>query len=149
MFAPDYFENWLVYYLPLLAFLVSFGIAHHPVVIRLCSKQAVRQKNVEILARALFQKGGIHHTRAKTGMLIFCSNLEKICYLLPDRGVEMAIPADEWQILRQDFQGIYADKNPYAALITQLNSSTAVFSRYLPAQENDINELPDALDIQL
>lgn len=149
MFSPDFFENWLVYYLPLLAFGISFGMAHLPVIKRLCSKNAVLRKNVEIMARAIFQKGGIHHTRAKTGLLVYCSNLEKICYLLPDRGLELAIPAEDWQQLRRDFQEIYAGKNPYTALLAQLSRTKELFSRYLPALPDDINELPDTLDIDL
>ena len=73
MYAPDLFENWLVYYVPIFAFVVSYSFGHLPAIKRLCSKKSVLQKNVEMMARAIFQKGGIHHTRAKTGVLIYCS----------------------------------------------------------------------------
>ncbi len=146
---PDFFENWLVYYMPLLAFLLGFGFAHLPSIKRISSKKSALDKNVEVMARAIFQKGGIHHTKAKIGLLIYCSFLEKNVYLLPDRGVEIAIPNEEWQNLRRDFQSIFAGKNSKEALLGELNKSRLLFSQYLPAQAHDINELPDNLEIDL
>ena len=149
MYAPDLFENWLIYYLPIFAFAFSYGFAHLPWIKRLCSKQSTLQKNVEIMARAIFQKGGIYHTRAKTGMLIYCSILEQSVYLLPDRGIEMAIPHEEWQSLRQEFKLIFAGKKPMDALLTALDKTRVLFGQYLPALADDINELPDVPDIDL
>jgi len=149
MYSPDLFENWLVYYLPIFAFALSYAFAHLPAIKRLCSKQSTLQKNVEIMARALFQKGGIYHTRAKTGMLIYCSFLEQSVYLLPDRGIEMAIPHEEWQSLHLEFKLVFASKKPMDALLTALHKTRLLFGQYLPALADDINELPDVLDIDL
>jgi len=149
MYAPDLFQNWLVYYLPILAFIISYAFAHLPAIKRLCSKQSTLQRNVEIMARAIFQKGGIYHTRAKTGMLIYCSILEQSVYLLPDRGIKMAIPHEEWQSLHQEFKLIFAGKKPMDALLTALDKTRVLFGQYLPALADDINELPDVPDIDL
>lgn len=75
--------------------------------------------------------------------------MEKCVYLLPDRGVEIAIPTEDWELLRRDFQGVFANKHPHEALLAELDKSRALFSRYLPAQAHDINELPNILDIDL
>ena len=149
MYSPDLFENWLVYYLPILAFALSYAFAHLPGIKRLCSKQSTLQRNVEIMARALFQKGGIYHTRAKTGMLIYCSFLEQSVYLLPDRGIELAIPHEEWQSLHREFKLVFASKKPLDALLAALHETRLLFGQYLPALADDINELPDVLDIDL
>ena len=101
------------------------------------------------MARAIFQKGGINHTRAKTGVLIYCSFLEQSVYILPDRGIEMAIPHEEWQSLRQEFNLIFADKKPTDALLNALLKTRLLFGRYLPARADNINELPNNLDIAL
>jgi putative membrane protein len=149
MYAPDFFENWLVYYVPIFAFAISYAFAHLPAIKRLCTKKSTLQKNVEIMARAIFQKGGIHHTRAKTGVLIYCSFLEQSVYILPDRGIEMAIPHEEWQSLRQEFNLIFAGKKTTDRLLTALHKTRLLFGRYLPARGDDINELPDSLEIDL
>ena len=149
IYAPDFFENWLVYYVPIFAFALSYAFAHLPAIKRLCTKKSTLQKNVEIMARAIFQKGGINHTRAKTGVLIYCSFLEQSVYILPDRGIEMAIPHEEWQSLRQEFKLIFAGKKPTDALLNALLKTRLLFGRYLPARADNINELPNNLDIAL
>jgi putative membrane protein len=149
VFAPEFFPDWWIYCAPMLAFTLFYGFAHLPWIIRLSSRRSSLQKNVEIMARALFQKGGIHQTRGKIGLLIYCSELEKLVYLLPDSGLEIALPVAEWQNLRTEFQQIFNSRQPHTALLAQLEKTAAVFSRYLPAQANAINELPDDMDIDL
>ncbi len=149
MYAPVYFENWLVYYLPLLCFAIGYGVGAVPAVKRLCVKRAVLDKNVEIMARAIFHKAGIHHTQRKTGILIYCSVLERRVSVLPDRGLELAVPQTQWQALRRDFDGVFADQQPEQRLLTVLEHAAAIFARYLPADNDDLNELPDRLEVEL
>lgn len=149
MFAPDLFEDWLVFCAPIVAFAAGFALAQLPLITRLSIVKARLQKSVEIMARALFQKGGIGHTQAKTGVLIYCSWLEKTVYILPDRGVEMLLPTEEWQDLRAGFQQIFVSKKPTEALLVQLRQAESLFNRYLPPLANDINELPDVMEIDL
>ncbi len=149
MYAPPLFENWLVYSVPVIAFIGSYAFAHLPAIKRLSNKKATLQKNVEVMARAIFQKGGIRHTRAKTGVLIYCSMLERRVYILPDRGIEMAIPHAEWLGLQHAFNRMFTQKQPLHALLSELHKTDALFRLYLPALPDDINELPDDLDIDL
>jgi putative membrane protein len=149
MFAPEYFIDDIVYATPIAAFLSGFALAHLPLLTRLSIKKTRLEKSVEIMARAIFQKGGIQHTQAKIGVLVYVSWLEKRVVLLADKGVEMALPVSEWQTLRADFQSIFHERKPLDELIAQLEKSQPVFSRYLPPLANDINELPDDLDVDL
>jgi len=149
MFAPEPFEDWLIYDLPLFAFAVGYLSAKIPCLTRLVVSQARMRRNVEILARALFQKGGIQHTQRKTGVLIYCSWLEKMVLIVPDRGAEMALPAEEWQTLRAGFQTIFASGKPHERLLEQLDQSRLLFKRYLPPLAHDMNELPDHMEIDL
>ena len=149
VFAPEFFADWWLYCAPMLTFTCFYGLAHLPWIIRLSSRRSSMQKNVEIMARALFQKGGIHHTQTKVGLLIFIAELEQQVYLLPDSGLEIALPAAEWQSLRTEFQQIFNTRQPHIALLGQLEKTATIFSHYLPAQANDINELPDDMEIDL
>ncbi|MGD0960152.1 MAG: TPM domain-containing protein [Methylomonas sp.] len=149
VYAPDYFENWLVYYGPLAAFIFGFAAGHAPAVIRFSSQKSVLQRNVEIMARALFQKVGVYHTQAKIGVLVYCSQLEKTVYILPDRGAEMALPTEDWAQLRAEFQAVYRHGRPDDALLAALDKTRALFGHYLPALAHDINELPDIPEIDL
>ena len=101
------------------------------------------------MARALFQKGGLQHTSTEIGTLIYLSLLEKKTFIVADRGAQMAIPAEEWQKINQQLQNIFNTNNPAQALLTELAHCNATFARYIPALANNINELPNDLQIEL
>jgi putative membrane protein len=149
VFKAPAFSDFVAYIGPFLAFGVFWIIGKIPMVQRLCLPLAQQQHNVEIMARALFHKGGIRHTHAKTGILIYCSLLEKMTLILPDRGVELAIPSEEWQTIRTQLKNIFRHTHPEKALLKALKEIQPVFNCYLPRHTNHINELPDNLEITL
>ncbi|MDP3334774.1 MAG: hypothetical protein Q8S55_22730, partial [Methylococcaceae bacterium] len=120
-----------------------------PMMQRLLAGKQRKQRNVEIMARALFQKGGLHHTSTKVGTLIYVSLLEKMVYIVADRGAQMAIPDTEWQAINSRLASIFNAKNPAEALLTELAQCRHIFHQYIPALENNSNELPDDLSIDL
>lgn len=150
MFIPIIFGDYLIYMATIAAFslVVAAGMLI-PAFQRFLVNELKLEREVEVLGRAVFQKSGIRHTRDKTGMLIFCSLFEKRVLLLPDRGIEMAIPQDEWDTIEQNFKNIFSLPNPADALLIELNNTKAVFEKYLPVAEDDINELPDDLDVEI
>jgi putative membrane protein len=143
-------EDYLIYFATLAAFGLGLliGLAL-PEVQGLFVKKNRKQRNVEIMARALFQKGGLHHTSAKTGTLIYFSLLEKMVYIVADRGAQMAVPEEEWQKIITNLQSIFNTKNPANALLKELEKCKETFNHYIPALENNINELPNNLSIDL
>lgn len=149
MYAPFEFENWLIYYAPLIAFAAGYGGGALPAIKRLSVRRARLDKAVEILARAIFQKAGIQHTQAKTGLLVYCSLLEQRVFLLADRGLEHALPQAVWQTLQADANAIFRAKHPEQALLQALANAADALARYLPVREGDLNELPDRLDVDL
>ena len=70
-------------------------------------------------------------------------------YILPDRGAETSIPAEEWKKIRESFDRIFSTENPATALVQELQKCKNIFNQYIPPIENDINELADDLDIEL
>ena len=149
IFAPEFYTDWTIFYLPIIAFSGGYAVAHLHPIIRFSVKKSRLLKNVEIMARAFFQKGGVQHTQAKIGLLIYCSWLEKTVYLLPDKGLEMALPQSEWQQLQTEFQQIFNHRQPNIRLLEQLAKTQLLFNHYLPASAKGINELPDIMEIDL
>lgn len=149
-FAPSYFDEWLIYAGTLSAFILgAVGVGASPALTRLAAGRKRTEKSVEIMARACFQKGGMHHTASKTGVLIFVALLERRVLLIPDRGVESAIPPVEWVEAQEAFDEIFRSKNPEDALIGKLDELGMLFSRYLPPSGVNLNELPDNMEVDL
>ncbi len=150
MFTPTEFDYRLIYAATIIFFMAGFFVGKHITPLRrlFISKRRMRRQ-VEVMGRGLFQKGGIRHTNAKIGTLIYVSMFEKLTLVLPDRGAENAIPAEKWDEIDAGFQSIFTADDPGDALIEQLAKCRPIFARYIPPVENDINELPDNMEVDL
>ena len=150
MFSPFEFDVFLIYVFTVLGFLgVYFLFRSLPKLERNFIPRARKDKSVELYARALFQKGGIRFTNSRIGTLIYFSLLERKVYILPDRGVETSVPADEWTNLNEKFQAVFSAPDVPQAILNALIECKPVFNKYIPPIENDINELPDDLNVDL
>ena len=150
MFLPIDFTTVLVYFLTLASFLLGFGIIYFiPGLKKIFIKKSRTKKATEIYGRAIFQKGGIRFTDEKIGILIYASIFEKEVFVIPDRGAETSIPEEEWDKIRDGFNKVFQQANPATALLDHLISCKPIFNQYIPPIENDINELPDDLEVEL
>ena len=150
MFAPAVFEVYSIYFMTVSAFVIGYSVVEFiPYVKRLLVSKKRQNKQVEIYGRAIFQKGGIRHTKEKVGVLIYVSFFEQKVYILADRGAETAVPAEEWNKINTDFQNIFKKSDFDTELISNLKNCDSIFSKYIPSQEDDVNELPNDLDIDL
>jgi len=150
MFIPIDFGHMSIYMLPILSFFFGGAVARFlPSLQRIFISKSKLAKDTEISARAIFQKAGLYHTTAKIGVLIYVSLFEKSVYILADRGAENAIPAGEWEKMRREFQEIFNSPDISEALLSNLEKYQPIFAKYIPPIENDINELPDNLEINL
>ena len=150
MFAPTFFDDNFIYVGTILTFAIAYiGCMFFPSLTRLFITKKRMLRMVEIYARAIFQKAGIHHTQQKIGTLIYCSIFEKQTIVIADRGAETALPAEEWQQIKDSFANLFTSADPAQALLNDLEHYRPIFTQYLPPIENDINELPDSITIDL
>jgi len=150
MFAPTVFDVYLIYFLTILAFLIGFVLVEfiRPLKRVLSGKRRI-EKNVEVYSRAIFQKGGIRHTKEKIGVLIYVSLFEKKVKIIADRGAENMIPIEKWDEIKESFQTVFTASDFQTTFLEKLKNCQKIFSEYIPSQEDDINELPDNLDIEM
>ena len=150
MFSPLEFGVYSIYAFTILSFFAVFGLfASVPFLHALLIKKSRKVKAVEIAARATFQKGGIRFTNNRIGTLIYLSEFEKQIYILPDRGAKTSVPEEEWENINENFNAVFKSNNIADELVVQLEKCKDIFSKYIPPVENDINELPDDLDVNL
>jgi putative membrane protein len=150
MFLPTVFGDYLFYILTLLGFIFPAIViqAFIPLKRVLVPKKAKRQ-SVEIKARAVFQKAGISLTRQRIGILIYCSIFEKITYIIADEGVKRSIPYAVLEKLEIDFQNAICTASPIQTIADEILNMKTILSLYLPKTPDDINELPDYLNIEI
>lgn len=150
MFAPTLISDFTLYVVPILVFMGTFFLIDKVNFVKqyLIPKKK-KEKNVEIYARALFQKAGIHHTERHTGLLIFISLLEKKVQLIPDRGIQNAIKSEDWGKIQAYFDAIFETNEVEKGILKALEQCKSIFALHLPILPDDINELPDYIEISL
>lgn len=150
MFAPTIFDVYLIYFMTIISFLVAYALVEFiPPLKRTITRKKRKNKQVELYGRAIFQKGGLRHTSKKVGVLVYISLFEKKSYIIADRGADTFIPGEEWDKINQGFQSLFKAPDFNTALLENLKSCKEIFSKYIPSTEDDINELPDDLDIDI
>jgi putative membrane protein len=111
---------------------------------RLLVPRRVAARRVEAGAESAFCRQGIFRTRARTGVLVYVSLLERRAVLLPDDGVARALPAEALASLRARTAGLFAGGDGRAALLALLDLLRRLGAKHLPPPPDDVNELPDA-----
>lgn len=148
MLAPYPFSDHTIFAGTLLSFAAGICIGIVPWISRGVAGRKRLKRNAEIMARAVFQKAGMHHTRRKVGMFIFFSVFEQQVLLLPDRGVEQAIPQEEWETMKRSLAAVFDSSHPAEAVIAGIEALSGVFSLYLPKGPDDLDELPEIIDLR-
>lgn len=148
MFFPVVFGDYLFYTVTTTTFLagVIVGI-YFPALQLLTIKKTRLMKNTEIMARAVFQKAGIYNTKNRVGILVFISFFEKQAAVIMDKGVEEKLPGDIIDKMRIDFTRSIKSKQANNEIIRTFETYKSVFEEYIPQTENDVNELPESIEI--
>ena len=110
-----------------------------PPLVRVLTPKRWRQREVLRAARATFVERGVHHTSGRTGVLVFISWLEHEIALVPDGGIHVPLATAQAELTAAMSRG-------GAAVAARLEALAPDFAADLPHRDDDINELPDAID---
>lgn len=150
MYIPTEIDPYIIYYATILSYIAAFfAFKFIKPLLRLIVPTNTMQKNTEICARASFQKGKIYNTSEHTGLFIYCSILEKQTFLIADIGISNKIPENELETIKQRFNEVFNTNNPAENITECIKYIAPILANYLPYRNDNINELPDNLDIDL
>jgi putative membrane protein len=112
-----------------------------PAAKRVLVPKARRRFAVERGAKAAFYDRGVANTRGRSGVLVYLSWLERDAVVLCDSGVPASFAA-------KALEARLAAAMPRggAAVAGELRAAAESLAAAMPRGEDDINELPDALD---
>ena len=134
----------------LLAVVASYGLGQGlgraPMVIRLVTSRERLAHKVALRAEQAFYKHGLHHTRGRTGVLIFVSLLERRVQVLADKGMNDHVPAGTWDALVSGIiEGIKTGQAT-DAICAAIAKCGVLLAQVSPAGSGDNpNELSDSL----
>ena len=114
---------------------------------RLLTPAATRHRWVEAAAHAAFFERGVHLTAGRTGVLVYASALERQVALIGDRGVTGVVSPQHWAEARDALGAKIRGGLDVAALAQAIAGLAPILGPYLPRAEDDVNELPDEVDL--
>jgi putative membrane protein len=124
--------------------LVGAAVELLPHVKRWLTPPTARRRAVERSARATFVERGIHATTGRSGVLVYISWLEREIALVPDLGLARALPDGLLAgAARELSRNVRAGG---AAVAHQLEALAGAMAAAMPHRDDDVNELPDAID---
>ena len=132
-----------------LALVMVLAFKLFPELYRVAVPKSIREKNVEIHARAIFQKAQMYKTVANSAFLVYYSLVEKKAVFLADYGVLLNTPQEEVSAINTMLNDAFDASDPNAAILDALAKIAPIMAKYMPIVGEDLNELPDDLDIEL
>jgi len=150
MFSPIEFDIYMIWLFTFVSFIFAYFLMEvlKPLKRVFVSKKRMK-RHADLYGRAIFQKGGIRFTSEKIGVLIYLSEFERKVVIIPDRGACTLVPDDYWNQFENGFSSVFKERNIAEAFINELKKTKKIFSEYILPVENDINELPDDLEITI
>lgn len=112
---------------------------------RLLTPPEVRRARVLTAARAAFVEKGVHRTRARTGILVYVSLLERDACVVVDTGVEGAVDVERWNASTDALARIVRHGGDAEGLAGAIADLGPVLAPRLPRTEDDVNELADGV----
>lgn len=148
MYLPQFFSPHAFPLDVTIAFVLgALGTSRLPLLERLLTRRKIRQHNVTTAARATLVELGVTRTRRRTGLLVYVAMLEREVELVADIGVALSELGDEWPRaaarLTKAVRG-RADPDEFFAALAALGP---LLTRAAPPTQDDVNELPDEVDV--
>lgn len=99
------------------------------------------------IALDAFHSLGMHKTKHKTGVLIFILFAEKYFDVVADEGIHNKIPDSKWKEIELKLTEEFKKGNFANTIIHILTEIGKVLTKEFPKEADDINELPDEINI--
>ena len=147
LFSPWPFAlHWFLIDPIIVGGLVALAASRLPPIRRALTPRAVRESRVRAAAGSLFLERGVHHTRGRTGILLYISLLERRALLIADAAVEREVPRREWRAATAAIERVVTSGGDGVEVARALAPLGDLLALHLPRATGDINELADEVD---
>ena len=143
LFSPvEFNQYWVVIDVVLLFVLGAYFSSKTEAIRRLLTTRKFRAGVARTGAAAMFYEAGIANTSAERGVLVYLSLFERRLELIADRGVLQAVPSQEWNECLFELHEAGSDPE-LDGMLKAIRVLGALLAAYLPASDDNPNELPD------
>jgi putative membrane protein len=124
--------------------LLAAALRWPPIKMRLVP-HAVQRLHASRRARDQFHAQGLHHTRERSGVLLFVSVAEHYVEVIADEGIHARVPEGTWHAVVRAFTARVKAGQIGEGFIEAVNAIGDHLQTHFPAEAGNPNELPDHL----
>jgi putative membrane protein len=136
-----------IFALQLAIFIIVAGVLSLPAMRYAVTPKALMRKYAHNNAASQFIARNLHTTRARTGVLIFVSLLERYCEIVADTSVAEKVNHETWQAIIDEMMPIIREGDLDEGLERGVERCGDILTRHFPPGALNPNELPDHLII--
>jgi uncharacterized membrane protein len=99
----------------------------------------------DVMDRAafIFEKLKMHETELRNGVLIYVAFGHKKFAIIGDAGIHQKVGEEFWRTIKQKIVADFKEGNYVDGLLSAIQDTGMVLSKFFPPRENDKNELPN------
>jgi uncharacterized membrane protein len=103
--------------------------------------------DIRQIAERTFERLGMTKTAARNGVLLFIASEDKKFVILGDQGVDSKVPAGFWDDIIARLTIRFKNGEFTDGIVEAIGAAGEHLKRYFPRQADDVNELPNTIDI--
>jgi uncharacterized membrane protein len=96
-------------------------------------------------AISVFKKIGMDRTELQNGALFYFAVQDRKFAVVADKGINDAVPADFWDVIRTEMQKEFQDEHFVEGLCKAIETTGEKLKKFFPLREGDKNELPNEI----
>ncbi len=128
--------------------IISFFLGYYlcrvfPGLCRLLTTKRRRKEQVLRASHRVFFEEGVSATRQRNGILVYLSFFEQLVEIVPDVGIDGAIPRAEWHTLRHRVNALMRSGAAVDVLLQAISEGMNCLSQAFPPGEDNPDEIPN------
>jgi len=99
------------------------------------------------VAERTFERLGMTKTALRNGVLLFIATEEQRFVILGDQGIDAKVPPSFWDDIAARLTSRFQAGELTDGIVEAIHSAGAQLRQYFPRATDDVNELPDEIDV--
>ena len=103
--------------------------------------------DIRQFAERTFERLGMTKTALRNGVLLFIASEESRFTILGDRGIDQKVPPGFWDAIAARLTVRFKNGEFTDGIVEAINAAGEHLKQYFPRATDDVNELPDQIDV--
>ena len=104
--------------------------------------------DIRTVAEKIFERLGMTKTALRNGVLLFIATEEQRFVILGDKGIHEKVPAGFWDEIAAKLTIRFKNAEFTDGIVEAVEAAGAQLGQYFPRAADDVNELPDTIDVE-